>query len=318
MAVRHPTDAQTTDVSRVRSAAHRLLSSGAMSMSDRTFRGLARSEPQAVLSLVRAVAPGILPAGAHVTAEMVDDPHIQAPPITDADWVARVEPGELLHVECQGYRDDSFPSRLFRYHLGLVLRYPARRVRTIAVWLTSSPAEQRPDRIDIADGTVRVTSVRLARISAERLLEDPDAACFAPGADAGSLSAAELCRRVALVLAASHASYWRRHMALVAAITQRRYKEMVIAMEEAKLEPVISEDLVRYGFDQGIEEGREEGLEEGRHQMARQLLLEVFEARGFTLTGSERIRVDTETSLDRLRAWHRSALSASSVAAALV
>jgi predicted transposase YdaD len=110
-------------------------------------------------------------------------------------------------------------------------------------------------------------------------------------------------------------------MAVVAAMSRGRYKEMVRAMEEAKLEPVICEDLVRYGFDQGIEEGlekgraegRAEGLEKGALEMARQLVLEVLEARGLTLTEGERVRLDKETSLERLRAWHRSGLTAASV-----
>ncbi len=114
-------------------------------------------------------------------------------------------------------------------------------------------------------------------------------------------------------------------MAVVAAIGRGRYKEMVRAMEQANLEPIVIEDLVKFGqdqgFEQGLERGREEGLERGREEgsiaNARSSLLEVFEARGITLGADERARIDAEPSLDRLRAWFRRALTAASAAEAL-
>lgn len=301
-----------------------------MAMSDRAFRGLARDQPAALVDLFEVVAPDLLPRGARVTPEKVTDPHIEpAPSALEADWVARVEPGELLHVECQGYRDPRFPSRLFRYHLGLVLRYPERRVRTAALWLTSAPAPQRRDRIEIGDLVLRVRNVVLARMAAAPLL-DHAAACFAAGADPGGWSVSELCDRTARALAERRATFWERHMAVVAAASRGRYKEMVAAMERAKLEPVIVEDLVRFGMEQGFEEGQEKGREQGREQgrqegrqegreqgrleMARQALLDVLDALGVALDGEQRARVEAEPSPDRLREWLRRAPAVGSAA----
>src|SRR5262245_56882235 len=108
---------ETATLARRMSRAHGVLMGRNMAKSDRAFRGLARSEPNTILSLTRVIATALVPPNADVTPEMVDDPHVQAPPIADADWVARIEPGELLHLECQGYRGRDFPSRLFKYHL---------------------------------------------------------------------------------------------------------------------------------------------------------------------------------------------------------
>lgn len=99
----------------------------AMPSSDRAFRALAREQPQLVAVLLELVLPELVPAGLAVAAEHVDDPHLDAPPTLDADWAARV--GDVLfHLEAQAYGQEQFPKRLFRYHLGFVLRYPEHRV----------------------------------------------------------------------------------------------------------------------------------------------------------------------------------------------
>jgi predicted transposase YdaD len=67
-------------------------------------------------------------------------------------------------------------------------------------------------------------------------------------------------------MAAHQASYYQRHMAVVAAATRGRYQDMVKAMGEHDMEPVIIEDLVRFGRDEGRDEGRREGREEGRRE----------------------------------------------------
>jgi len=84
---------------------------------------------------------------------------------------------------------------------------------------------------------------------------------------------------------------------------------MIKAMEAAKMEPVVIEDLVRIGEDLGIERGRAEGIE-----AAREMLLETLAARGLEPTAAERMRFEGESSLDHLRAWHRAALRAESMA----
>src|SRR5947207_2167564 len=120
-----------------------------MPLSDRAFRALARDEPEVVLALIRVALPGLVAPRASVKPERVDDPNLDVPTIRDADWIARIGRAVLLHVECQGYRDPEFPTRVFRYHLGFVLRYPARRVETVVLWLTPASCEQRRAVIEI-------------------------------------------------------------------------------------------------------------------------------------------------------------------------
>lgn len=47
---------------------------------DQAFRALARVDPPVLLALVHAIAPQVLPADATLTADAVDDPHLDAPP----------------------------------------------------------------------------------------------------------------------------------------------------------------------------------------------------------------------------------------------
>src|SRR5262249_30574654 len=160
-----------------------------------------------------------------------------------------------LHIEGQGYRDTDFSDRLFYYHLGHVLRYRPRRVRTLALWLTRPSYEQRRGVIERGDVTVRVKNVVLSEIPAELLLEHSDTACFAAGANAGPMTDEELCEQVARRLVEGKVSLLQQHMAVIAAISQKRYRAMVAAMEHANLGPVIIEDLVKFGEDIGFEKG---------------------------------------------------------------
>ncbi len=105
-----------------------------------------------------------------------------------------------------------------------------------------------------------MTTVVLEEVPAVTLLASGETACFAPGADAGGLSDAELCQRAAARMAESHAGYYQRDMAVVGATTAGRHEEMVKAMNDHNLEPVIIEDLVRFGEDRGREEGLARGL----------------------------------------------------------
>jgi hypothetical protein len=52
-------------------------------------------------------------------------------------------------------------------------------------------------------------------------------------------------------------------MAVVCAATQGRYHAMIEAMAIEGPEPVIIEDLVKFGEDRGLEKGLEQGLERG-------------------------------------------------------
>jgi hypothetical protein len=279
--------------------------------SDRAFRALARAEPEVVAALLAAVLPGLVPARRRLTPEHVDDPHLEAgQALVDADWIARFGRCLLVHTEFQGYRDTTFLSRLFRYHLALVLRYPLRCVRTVAVWLIPPPARQRARQI-LADGvSVQIDTVVLPEVPAELLLEDPRTACFAAGADAGGWTAAELCARAVAALQGAGASLEQWRVARVGALLQERYKEMVRAMQQARVQEPIIEDFVKWGEDLGYRRGRRQG----RVEMAREVLFGVLEARRIRTCAADRQRIATEGSVQRLMGWTRRAATARSMA----
>jgi hypothetical protein len=112
-------------------------------------------------------------------------------------------------------------------------------------------------------------TVVLADVLAQALLANVAASCFAPGADAAGLSDEELCARTVRVMSRHRASYYQRHMAVVAAATRGRYEHMVKAMSDHNMEPVIIEDLVKFGEDRGRVEGRAEGRVEGIRPLLR-------------------------------------------------
>jgi hypothetical protein len=171
------------------------------------------------------------------------------------------------------------------------------------------------DTIVVGSVTIQVTSVVVPEISAELLLANPRTACFAPGAHTGDWSHDDLCRRAAAVLKAGNATWLELHMAVVAAAMQGRYESMAKVLDEMNMEPIIIEDLVKFGEDRGFEKGIEKGIEEGRLEMAREMLLEMLDLRGISVDDSTRARILTEPSMDRLREWCRRALTESSVKA---
>lgn len=234
-----------------------------MAKTDRAFRALGRKEPEVVMALLRILTPGLVSSGAKIVPDDVAPTQIDGlPPELDADWVGRLDDDEMLHVECQGYRDTGFSERALWYHLGLALRNRGRRrVRTVVLWLVSRPEMKLVDNVSVHDMSVRMTMIDLTKIPAAELLEDGRTACFASGADRGTWTDAELCRRVAIALASRQASWAERHMAVLAAAQRGRYDAMVSAMEHANLEPVIIEDLVKFGEDRGFDRGFDRGVE---------------------------------------------------------
>ena len=304
--------------------------------SDRAFHLLASESPDTFRQLIELALPGLLPEGARVDREDVDESRLDVPAAIDADFVARVEPSDLLHAEFQGYRDSRFLDRLFRYHLLLVLRYPERHVRTVALWMTAPSAAQRQGLITRGGVTIRVTSIVVPELPASLLLQRAQTACFAPAADAEGRSAEELCALVAQSLAENRATRTQMYMAVVAAITCGRYTEMVSAMQRSDLEPVIIEDLVRFGMDQGFEQGLERGIEQGlergieqglergveqglkrgRQEALDAVRLELrnaLRARVLICTPEEQARLDSESSLSTLLRWVARAGTAKSV-----
>jgi hypothetical protein len=296
----------------------------AVASSDRAFHLLANESPDAFRELIDLALPGLLPRNARIDLEDLADSRLDVPAAIDADFVARVDASDLLHAEFQGYRDSKFLDRLFRYHLLLVLRYPERHVRTIALWMTTPAAAQRQGSITRAGVTVHVTSVVVPDLPASLLLARAQTACFAPAANAEGRSDAELCALVAQSLAENRATHTQRYMAVVAAATHGRYTEMVSAMQRPDLEPVIIEDLVRFGMDQGfekgvaqgLERGIEQGLERGRNEALEEVraqLRAALHARGMLCTPEEQTQLDSERSLSKLVRWVALAVTAKGV-----
>jgi hypothetical protein len=165
-----------------------------MTATDRTFRAMARAEPDTLLALLRVIAPQHVPLDATVAPFDVLTSWTDLPPPTDADWVAKIARWRrIVHVECQGYRDTTFLRRVVHYHAGLALRFPKWRVTTFALWLLRPPRRQRTDVITVGALSVKVTSVVLREIPVATLLTSPVTACFAPVGDPGALSPAEVC-----------------------------------------------------------------------------------------------------------------------------
>jgi hypothetical protein len=286
-----------------------------MPRSDRAFRALARAQPDVIAGLLAAVAPGLLPAGASLVADDVVPTQIDAlPPELDADFATRVADDALAHVECQGYRDTGFAARTLWYHVGFALRNRGRRrVRTVALWLTTPPRAQRRDEMSVDDITVKVTTVVLHKVKASVLLADPRTACFAAGANREGRTTDALCAEVATALRARRASWAERHMAVVAAAMRGRYASMVTAMERANMEPVVIEDLVKFGEDRGLKKGRRQGrVEEERGTLRRVLSL-----RKLVLDPRLEQQIDACSELGTLRRWLDQAIFAKTAADAL-
>ena len=188
-------------------------------------------------------------------------------PAIDADWLGQVKHRDgkrkCMHLEAQWYGDKTFLDRAFDYHLISTIRNKERLVCTVLFWLIKPSALQRTDLIVRGDLTLRVRSFVLPELDANLLLADDNTAYFAAGCAQGAMTDEDLCGRVADALVRTQASWYRRHMAVVCAMTQGRYRVMVNAMEQRSLEPVIIEDLVKYGHDLGEAKGKAEGKAEG-------------------------------------------------------
>ena len=81
------------------------------------------------------------------------------------------------------------------------------------------------------------------------------------------------------------------------------------AMKRADMEPIVIEDLVKFGEDLGIARGALEN--------ARQALTDVLSARGLTPNQSQLDLIERESSLTRLPSWLRSAATAASSSEAI-
>ena len=275
-----------------------------MARTDRAFRALARAEPDVIVAALRVLAPQVLPAGAVARLDDVTPSRLDAlPPAEEIDWAALVGSDALVHVECQGYRDTTFPERLFWYHLALALRHRPRTVTTTALWLLVPSAAQRPDVITVGRLTLSVTPVIIPWAPATLLLTDPATACFAAAADPGEWTVETLCQRVAIALATTRATFYQRHMAVVAAASQGRYDAMVTAMEQAQLESVIIEDLVRFGEDRGEARDEARGEARGAVRAKAEDLVKLCARLGHPLSEDQIARVRACTDVPTLDTW---------------
>jgi len=291
-----------------------------MASSDRAFRALAQAEPDTVARLLRVVAPGLLPPNVSLEAADVDDSHAHGlPPALDADLVARVGEEDVLHVELQGYRDRGFVDRVVYYHLTNVLRFKPRKVSTLALWFKRPPADQCRDVIEVGDVTVRIRNIVLGEIDAELLLGDPRTCCFAAAADAANVGEEALCDAIAQAMMKDRASWYCWQMAVVAAASCGRYEYFMQAMRRADMEPMVIEDLVKFGedrgFENGVARGFENGLASGALSTAKESLVEVLLARGLTVQPDDLRIIEGEQDPTRLRTWLRRAATADSVEA---
>jgi len=287
-----------------------------MPMTDRAFRALALEQPEIIGALLELCAPDLLPPGTKIDVGDVDAPSLVAPPSLEADWVARVGDSVVLHVEAQGYRDDSFVDRLFRYHLGFVLRYPDRQVRSVALWLRRPPRSQRAQRIDRQGVAIQVTPLVLGEVSAALLLSRPETACLAAGADPGEWSVPELCGRVVAAMG-QQATERERMLAAALAMSTGRLDAIMEAMKRAEMELPIIEDFVHYGEDRGHKRGLAEGLATGAARGETRgkatAVLSVLRARGLTVDPAEEQRIAGCEDAVQLDEWLRRAATANVV-----
>jgi hypothetical protein len=92
---------------------------------------------------------------------------------------------------------------------------------------------------------------------------------------------------------------------------------MVRAMEEQGIEPVIIEDLVKFGEDRGEARGEARGLSQGEALGLRAGLRAVFASRGLKLTAEQEARIDACADVPTLSRWLTKATTAKTVRAAL-
>ena len=84
-------------------------------------------------------------------------------------------------------------------------------------------------------------------------------------------------------------------------------------MEHANLEPVVIEDLVKFGEDRG----EKRGLKKGRRAEERGTLRRVLALREIPLTPEQEQQIDACLDLATLRRWHDQAIFAASAVEAL-
>lgn len=287
-----------------------------MTGTDRAFRALAQHDPAALGSLLHVLMPEQIPESPQLRGEDLQPTRLEAlAPATEADWIGQVGNSVLapvFHVEAQGYGDTTLTDRVFFYHLVTVVRNRERPVHSMVLWLKRPTSAQGVELIQRVDLTLRIRSFVLPDMDASVLLANDETACFAAACDPGPMSFEELCGRVCDALVRTGASWYRRHMAAVCALSQGRLRVMVDAMAQRNLEPVIIEDLVKYGEEIGFEKGEQTGLDKGELKEARKALRRVLSRKQLFLSSEQEQLIDGCDKLDQLETWLDDAVLASS------
>src|SRR5262249_16322136 len=91
----------------------------------------------------------------------------------------------------------------------------------------------------------------------------------------------------------------------------------VTAMEQEYLQPIIIEDLVKFGEDRGYERARLEGEERGRLEERRAALRSVLAVRKLGLKADGEARINACTALATLQRWFDQAVFAATADDAL-
>lgn len=279
-----------------------------MARTDRAFHALARTRPDALLTLARTCVPELDLPDVPVTPEMLDDARLfdALPPPLAGDVVLRIRPGDIMHMECQGYRERGFPERTFRYHLGFVLRHWPNTVHTVVLWLFDPPASQKREVLAYGNVVVMIHSIVLTNTPASLLLVDPRTACFAAGADAGEMPERALCQHVAQALRDNNATYVEQQMALaLSARHQGRTKMLLQALGTEESEQDAVADLIE--LQQCIFRDRELARIEA------EALLMMLEARGIHVDEPARKRIEGTGNPDTLEGWIRRTAKAESL-----
>ena len=277
-----------------------------MPASDRLFRALARDEPEVVVRLLRRLVPRVVPAGAVITPVDVLDPNLDLLfTRMEVDWLGHLAPDTLLQVDCQGYRDATFPDRLFRYSLGVSLRFPGKKVRSVGIWLRKPNARERLDVIQYGGITVRATMVAVPEVPAERLLGDPMTACFAPAADAGGMEDEVLIARTGEVLQKMKASPRQWAMAAAAAAVAGRSGTMLATFWKTEEDKVLLAELKQLFREQAELQGM------------RRALRRVLTRRALVIAPDDDLRIRYCDEPDQIERWLDAALVATSTAEAL-
>lgn len=291
---------------------------------DRALRALSQAEPSLVAALIRRLLPGVLPEGALVTPEDVDDPHLPGPTCERiGDFLARFGQKHVIRIEYQCYHDNLFGQRVFEGHIACVIRYPGRTVVSIALWIIRPWHCEKGNEIRVGNVTVEVEVVVLPDVPAESLLDHPGLACFAIGAARGEMSVQDLCRRVveAMRRDASSPLAWR--VAAAIAVARRRYKAWEEAMKqtdvESQLFPEEREMYQAYFYEEGRRSGRRSGRRLGRTEGLHEALLATYRARFDVIPAAIRRAVESSQDPALLLQWQGlfSTGTAADIAAAL-